>query len=229
MYKKNNNKKKFQCNYNKERLMSYALWYIKEFDTISSKKIFEKLNEKTKNEEYAKEVFNFLIENWYLNDKNAIKKLVERYLFKFKDKNYIINSLLQKQFKKEDILEILEEKYKNNRYLYFNQEFTTERLIEKIKNLLKRKSLNEIIDKLSSNNEERNYIKNLIEENKGLIWIDDELDVLYDKIQNYIEKKKLNINNYTDKQKIIKYFVWKRYNLKDIQQIIKEIIEEENY
>ena len=229
MYKKNNNKKKFQCNYNKERLMSYALWYTKEFDTISSKKIFEKLNEKTKNEEYAKEVFNFLIKNWYLNDKNAIKKLVERYLFKFKDKNYIINSLLQKQFKKEDILEILEEKYKNNRYLYFNQEFTTERLIEKIKILLKRKSLNEIIDKLSSNNEERNYIKNLIEENKGLIWIDDELDVLYDKIQNYIEKKKLNISDYTDKQKIIKYFVWKRYNLKDIQQIIKEIIEEESY
>ena len=226
--KKRNYKKNYKANYKEERLLSYWIWYLENFDTVSSEKIREKLLEKTENNEIAKKVFNKLIEYWYINDIVAINKLIEKFLFKFKDKNYIINNLLQKKFKKEDILKVLEEKYKNNRYLYFWQDFTEERLAERIKYLLKNKSINEIINKLSSNDEEREYIKRIIEKNKEVIWLDNEKNVLYNKIVEYTNKKNINLEEYNEKTKVIKYFLWKRYKYNDIKEIVDKLIDENN-
>jgi len=224
MYKKRKNKN-YKKNCDKEKILSYSIWYINKFQTISLNRLRDKLKEKFNCSEennnliLIDDVLNYLEENNLINEEQIIDFFIRNYLNRWKDFNYVKNSLIKKKFNKEIIetkIEEFKKKLNDNRYNYYDKNKLKQKILNKIKKWYSKK---EIILKLSSNQIEKEVVENIYEEilkqNKNLFE-----NNLKEKILKYIKQKNINLDEFKDKQKVINYFLRKWFNFQEIIDII---------
>lgn len=172
-------------NYNFENLKNYALWYYFRYFP-SSKKLLEKLNEKSKNKELSLKVFENI--SHLINDKQVVWDKVRLYLLRNKNLNYIKGKLLEKWFEKSLIQKILENDFLEEWKSLLNQKSLFIK-IENYKNAWK--SIQYIKQKLIERPEDREMVENIIED-IFQEWEDENLQKELEKLQNKnLEKQKL--------------------------------------
>lgn len=190
-------------NYNFENLKNYALWYYFRYFP-SSKKLLEKLNEKSKNKELSLKVFENI--SHLINDKQVVWDKVRLYLLRNKNLNYIKGKLLEKWFEKSLIQKILENDFLEEWKSLLNQKSLFIK-IENYKNAWK--SIQYIKQKLIERPEDREMVENIIED-IFQEWEDENLQKELEKLQN----KNL------DKQKLIQRLLQKWFQYNEIKKYL---------
>lgn len=144
--------------YNFERLKNYALWYYFKYFP-SSKKLQEKLFEKSKDEEMSKKVFESI--KYLIQEKQVIWDKIRLYLLRNKNFNYIKFNLIKKWFEKEMVLDI----FQNDFLEEWKSLLNTKSLCIKIENYKNAwKSINYIRQKLIERSEDREVVESIIKE-----------------------------------------------------------------
>jgi len=185
-----------------ETLKNYALWYyLRYYPSIW--KLVKKLEQKTQNKENIKKLLIELKDDF--REEYLLEIKVGELLDKWKSHRFIINKLIQKDFKKEDVEKILSDliqKSENNfkSYAYIKQ---------KIELSIDKKSIKNIVYSLLQSWFDKEIISQIIEENK--LW-DTE-----NKILNEIEKLK---QGQFQKEKIIQKMFSKWYNYWDFKDFL---------
>ena len=181
-----------------QRWKDYSSWYyFRYYPSINRLK--EKLREKTNNnEELINNIFN---EVWHLfNDINVLETKIQNFIFRNKNKKYIINNLLQKKFKKEDINKILDN------FITEWESLLTESHIEKkiLQYIQKNKSKQYIQNKLIEQPEDREIVNKILDK----YYLQENENIA---IKNEFEKLK---NKNIDQKKIIQRLLakWFRYD-----------------
>lgn len=190
-------------NYNFENLKNYALWYYFRYFP-SSKKLLEKLNEKSKNNELSLKVFENI--SHLVNDKQVAWDKIRLYLLRNKNLKYIKGKLLEKWFEKSLIQKILENDFLEEWKSLLNQKS----LFIKIENYKNAgKSIQYIKQKLIERPEDREMVENTIED-IFQEWEDENLQKELEKLQN----KNL------DKQKLIQKLLQKWFQYNEIKKYL---------
>lgn len=184
-----------------QRLKDYTLWYYFRYYPSIWKLKF-KLRQKTQNNE---DLISKLFEDIgnLFNDKPIIESKIQNYLFRNKNKNYIITQLIAKQFKREDVLEIFHNLTTDNKSL-LSQDYVYKKIVQ-LKN--KNKSIQYIKNKLIEQPEDKDLIENIINEIFKEEWENSQ-------IKKEIEK--LNHKN-LEQQKIIQKLLQKWFRYSDIK------------
>lgn len=188
-----------------QRLKDYTIWYyFRYFPSVW--KLRFKLSVKTqKNNELIDQLF------WEIghlfDDKPILESKIQNYIFRNKNKNYIITQLISKQFNRKDIFNLLD-KYTIEGESMLDSDFI-ERKILILKN--KNKSRSYIKNKLIEQPEDRQLVENILNE---IFW--EEWDI--QAIEN--EFNKLSNKN-LEQQKIIQKLLQKWFNYWEIMNYIK--------
>lgn len=187
-----------------QRGKDYSLWYyFRYYPSINRLK--EKLNEKTnKNQDLINKILN---EVWHLfNDINVLESKVQNFLFRNKNKKYIITNLLQKKFIKSDIEKIL-------------NQFTTQ-----WESLLSENFIEKKIYQFIQKNKSKQYIRNkLIEQPEDKELVESILNNIFneDNEISSIKKELEKLNNKNlDHQKIIQRLLSKWFRYDDIKKAL---------
>jgi SOS response regulatory protein OraA/RecX len=187
-----------------QRGKDYSLWYyFRYYPSINRLK--EKLNEKTnKNQDLINKIFN---EVWHLfNDINVLESKVQNFLFRNKNKKYIITNLLQKKFLKSDIEKTLNQ-FTNQWESLLSENFIERKIYQFIQ---KNKSKQYIRNKLIEQPEDKELVENIL--NK-IFNEDNEVNSIKKEIE------KLNNKN-LDQQKIIQRLISKWFRYDDIKKAL---------
>lgn len=188
--------------YNFESLKNYALWYYFKYFP-SSKKLQEKLLEKSNDKDLSDKVFKNI--SHLINEKQVLWDKIRVFLLKNKNLKYIKWKLLEKWFEKYLVEEILKNDFLeegksllNSKSLYIK--------IENYKN--KWKSINYIRQKLIERNEDRKLVENIIKE-------------IFEKWEELnIKKEAEKLLKKYDKQKVIQKLIAKWFRYDDVRKII---------
>lgn len=184
-----------------QRLKDYTLWYYFRYYPSIWKLKF-KLRQKTQNnEDLISKLFED-IGNLFI-DKPIIESKIQNYLFRNKNKNYIITQLIAKQFKREDVLEIFHNLTTDNKSL-LSQDYVYKKIVQ-LKN--KNKSIQYIKNKLIEQPEDKDLVENIINEIFKEEWENSQ-------IKKEIEK--LNHKN-LEQQKLIQKLLQKWFRYSDIK------------
>lgn len=184
-----------------QRLKDYTLWYYFRYYPSIWKLKF-KLRQKTQNnEDLISKLFED-IGNLFI-DKPVIESKIQNYLFRNKNKNYIITQLIAKQFKREEVLEI-----------FYN-------LTTRDKSLLSHDYVYKKVVQLKNKNKSIQYIKNkLIEQPEDKDLVESTINEIFkEKWENRQIKKeieKLSHKN-LEQQKIIQKLLQKWFRYDDIK------------
>ena len=188
-----------------QRLKDYALWYYFRYYP-SKNKLKNKLILKTKNNlELVEEVYK-TIERLF-DDIPILENKIQTYIFKNKNKQYILNNLLAKGFNKEDIFIVLK-KYTQEWESLLDKNYLIKK-IEQLKN--KWKSINYIKNKFIEQSEDREIVAQCI---NIVFWEDWESDIL----KNEIEK--LKCKN-LEQSKIIQKLLSKWFSYSSIKKFVQ--------
>lgn len=190
-------------NYNFENLKNYALWYYFRYFP-SSKKLLEKLNEKSKNTELSLKVFENI--SHLVNDKQVVWDKIRLYLLRNKNLKYIKGKLLEKWFDKALIQSILENDFLEEWKSLLNQKSLFIK-IENYKNAWK--SIQYIKQKLIERTEDREMVENII----SSVFEDGEDENL----QKELEKLQ---NKGLEKQKLIQKLLQKWFQYNEIKKYL---------
>lgn len=190
-----------------QRLKDYTLWYYFRYYPSIWKLKF-KLRQKTQNnEELIEKLFNDI---WHLFiDKPIIESKIQNYIFRNKNKNYIITQLISKQFKREEVIEIFHNVTEENKSL-LTSEFIYKKVVQ-LKN--KNKSIQYIKNKLIEQPEDKILVEKIIYEIFNETWEKEQ-------IKYEIEKLK---NKNLEQQKIIQKLIQKWFQYNDIKNIINNL------
>lgn len=190
-----------------QRLKDYTLWYYFRYYPSIWKLKF-KLRQKTQNnEELIEKLFNDI---WHLFiDKPIIESKIQNYIFRNKNKNYIITQLISKQFKREEVIEIFHNLTEENKSL-LTSEFIYKKVVQ-LKN--KNKSIQYIKNKLIEQPEDKILVEKIIYEIFNETWEKEQ-------IKSEIEKLK---NKNLEQQKIIQKLIQKWFQYNDIKNIINNL------
>ncbi len=139
-----------------------------------------------KNEEMIEQLFQDI---WHLfDDKPVIESKIQSYLFRNKNKNYIISQLISKQFKREEVLTLLE-KFTTEWKSVLSEEFIYKKILQ-LKN--KNKSKNYIKNKLIEQPEDKQKVENILSEIYSDQWEENEISAEIDKLKyKNLEQPKL--------------------------------------
>lgn len=183
-----------------QRLKDYTLWYYFRYYPSIWKLKF-KLRQKTQNNEELIEKLFDEIGNLFI-DKPIIETKIQNYIFRNKNKNYIITQLISKQFKREEVLEIFHNLTDQNESL-LSQDYIYKKVVQ-LKN--KNKSIQYIKNKLIEQPEDKILVENVINNVFQDNWENNQ-------IQNEIEK--LSHKN-LEQQKLIQKLIQKWFQYADI-------------
>lgn len=139
-----------------------------------------------KNEEMVDQLFKDI---WHLfDDIPVIESKVQNYLFRNKNKNYITTQLILKQFKREEVINILE-KYTTQWESVLSEDFIYKKILL-LKN--KNKSQNYIKNKLIEQPEDKQKVENILLEIYWETWEDNEIIAEIEKLDyKNLEQAKL--------------------------------------
>ncbi len=169
-----------------QRLKDYTLWYYFRYYPSIGKMRFKLMQKTLKNEEMIDDLFKDI---WHLfDDIPVIESKIQNYLFRNKNKNYITTQLISKQFKRENILNIL------NKYTIEWESVLSEDFIYKKILLLKNKnkSQNYIKNKLIEQPEDKQKVENILLEIYWETWEDEEISAEIEKLKyKNLEQQKL--------------------------------------
>lgn len=190
-----------------QRLKDYTLWYYFRYYPSIWKLKF-KLRQKTQNnEELIEKLFDDI---WHLFiDKPIIESKIQNYIFRNKNKNYIITQLISKQFKREEVIEIFHNLTEENKSL-LTSEFIYKKVVQ-LKN--KNKSIQYIKNKLIEQPEDKILVEKIIYDVFNETWEKEQ-------IKSEIEKLK---NKNLEQQKIIQKLIQKWFQYNDIKNIINNL------
>lgn len=169
--------------YNFDTLKNYALWYYFKYFP-SSKRLIEKLNEKSFDTELSKKVFENI--KHLINERQVIWDKIRLFLLRNKNLKYIKLKLLEKWFDKNLVEEILQNDFLEDWKSLLNEKSLYIK-IENYKNAWK--SINYIKQKLIERSQDRELVENImtsIFENWEEISIKKEAEKLlkkYDKVK----------------------------------------------
>lgn len=189
--------------YTFDTLKNYGLWYYFRYFP-SSKKLLEKLYEKSKDREVSQKVFENI--SYLIDEKQVIWDKIRLYLMRNKNLRYIIQKLWEKWFEKTLVQEILENDFLEE-WKSLLQESSLRIKIENYKNAWK--SLQYIKQKLIERPEDREIIESIIAtvfEN----WEDENLKKEWEKLQN----------KWLERQKIIQKLLQKWFFYDDIKKLM---------
>lgn len=189
--------------YTFDTLKNYGLWYYFRYFP-SSKKLLEKLYEKSKDREISQKVFENI--SYLIDEKQVIGDKIRLYLMRNKNLRYIIQKLWEKWFEKTLVQEILENDFLEE-WKSLLQESSLRIKIENYKNAWK--SLQYIKQKLIERPEDREIIESIIAtifEN----WEDENLKKEWEKLQN----------KWLERQKIIQKLLQKWFFYDDIKKLM---------
>lgn len=188
--------------YNFETLKNYALWYYFKYFP-SNKRLQEKLNEKSWDEDLTKKVFENI--KHLLDEKRVIEDKIRLYLLRNKNLNYIKLHLLEKWFPKELYNSILEESFLNSWESLLNEKSLYIK-IENYKNAWK--SINYVKNKLIERKEDRELVENIL--NEIFLW--DEEDNIKKEAEKLLKKY--------DKIKTTQKLIAKGFKYDDVRKIL---------
>lgn len=145
-----------------QRITDYAIWYYLRYYP-STKKMVSKLNEKfgPNSEKWKRywwinsEEISYILEEKLRNiiqEKEVCRSKIKSQINKSKNKNYIINNLLQKLFEKDMILEILEDEFHSEEESLLDRNKIQRKIIllqqkGKSKNYVRQKFIERSLDK----------------------------------------------------------------------------------
>ena len=209
---------------------------IKEVDAISSsrkyclnllsrkmyteKEIKDKLYSRKCTKKQIENIINYLKDNNFINDQKYLNLLMEEYSFKNYGKNKIIHTLEQKGFEKSLIQTIFfdeddeEEKAKNIIVEYINK--------SKNKSFLKLKS--DAYNFLMTNGFTSSVASKTLALVEKLASKEDDFDILLKSLEKYVIIHQVDLEDSTQKEKVIKRFMAKGFSYKDIDKCIKETL-----
>lgn len=142
--------------YNFDTLKNYALWYYFKYFP-SSKRLIEKLNEKSFDTELSKKVFENI--KHLINERQVIWDKIRLFLLRNKNLKYIKLKLIEKWFDKVLVEEILQNDFLEDWKSLLNEKSLYIK-IENYKNAWK--SINYIKQKLIERLEDRELVENII-------------------------------------------------------------------
>lgn len=142
--------------YNFDTLKNYALWYYFKYFP-SSKRLIEKLNEKSFDTELSKKVFENI--KHLINERQVIWDKIRLFLLRNKNLKYIKLKLLEKWFDKVLVEEILQNDFLEDWKSLLNEKSLYIK-IENYKNAWK--SINYIKQKLIERSQDRELVENII-------------------------------------------------------------------
>lgn len=169
-----------------QRLKDYTLWYYFRYYPSIWKMKFKLMQKTLKNEEMIEQLFQDI---WHLfDDKPVIESKIQSYLFRNKNKNYIISQLISKQFKREEVLTLLE-KFTTEWKSVLSEDFIYKKILQ-LKN--KNKSKNYIKYKLIEQPEDKQKVENILSEIYSDQWEENEISAEIDKLKyKNLEQAKL--------------------------------------
>lgn len=142
--------------YNFDTLKNYALWYYFKYFP-SSKRLIEKLNEKSFDTKLSKKVFENI--KHLINERQVIWDKIRLFLLRNKNLKYIKLKLLEKWFDKVLVEEILQNDFLEDWKSLLNEKSLYIK-IENYKNAWK--SINYIKQKLIERSQDRELVENII-------------------------------------------------------------------
>lgn len=169
-----------------QRLKDYTLWYYFRYYPSIGKMRFKLMQKTLKNEEMIDDLFKDI---WHLfDDIPVIESKIQNYLFRNKNKNYITTQLISKQFKREEVLNILD-KYSIEWESVLSEDFIYKKILL-LKN--KNKSQNYIKNKLIEQPEDKQKVENILLEIYWETWEDEEISAEIEKLKyKNLEQQKL--------------------------------------
>lgn len=190
---------------NFQNLKNYALWYYFKYFP-SKKRLFEKVLSKSDDKILCEKVIESI--SYLIDEKQVIEDKIRVFLLKNKNLNYIKQNLSQKWFLKEEVENILQ-----NKFLQENQSLLNYKsVLIKVQNYKnKQKSINYIKNKLIENPQDKQIVLQAIWEIFGE---NDENEIIlkeYEKLKNKF-----------DNQKIIQKLILKWFSYDKVKSIIKK-------
>ena len=192
--------------YNIEKnLKSYAIKYYEKY-MPSNKKLLNKLIEKSKNEELANKILDWLLEtNYIMTDNQIALQYFNYYIAMWNNYNKINNSLRKKLFPKD----IIDELINNSKELTNHSLLDPFSLRKKIEWLLNKwKSEYFIKQKLADTNYDRELIKSIL------------VDLNFDNSEIIQKELKKFQDKWFDKNKIVQKMNYKWYRYWDYSQFL---------
>lgn len=189
--------------YTFDTLKNYGLWYYFRYFP-SSKKLLEKLYEKSKDREVSQKVFENI--SYLIDEKQVIWDKIRLYLMRNKNLRYIKQKLWEKWFEKTLVQEILKNDFLEE-WKSLLHERSVRIKIENYKNAWK--SLQYIKRKLIERPEDREIIE-------SILW-----SVFQDGDQENLQKELQKLQNkWFERQKIIQKLLQKWFFYDDVKKLM---------
>lgn len=189
--------------YTFDTLKNYGLWYYFRYFP-SSKKLLEKLYEKSKDREVSQKVFENI--SYLIDEKQVIWDKIRLYLMRNKNLRYIKQKLWEKWFEKTLVQEILKNDFLEE-WKSLLHERSVRIKIENYKNAWK--SLQYIKQKLIERPEDREIIE-------SILW-----SVFQDGDQENLQKELQKLQNkWFERQKIIQKLLQKWFFYDDVKKLM---------
>lgn len=189
--------------YTFDTLKNYGLWYYFRYFP-SSKKLLEKLYEKSKDREVSQKVFENI--SYLIDEKQVIWDKIRLYLMRNKNLRYIKQKLWEKWFEKALVQEILENDFLEE-WKSLLHERSVRIKIENYKNAWK--SITYIKKKLLERIEDREILE-------SILW-----SVFQDGDQENLQKELQKLQNkWFERQKIIQKLLQKWFFYDDVKKLM---------
>lgn len=190
--------------YNFDTLKNYSLWYYFKYFP-SSKRLLEKLNEKSDDLELSNKVFENI--KYLINEEQVIWDKIRLFLLRNKNLKYIKLKLIEKWFDKFLVQEILQKDF-----------------LEEWKSLLNEKSLYIKIENYKNAWKSINYIKQkLIERSEDRELVENILQTLFENWEETsIKKEAEKLLKKYDKSKVMQKLVGKGFRYDDVRRVLND-------